>query len=137
MIEADILDSSDIAIDRSKGQWRALKVIQFSAYDCSAFSFCRRSLAWRPAECFVCRPTLQEWLEWGKDGVGRGASLVLTREPTPAERNLLISSRLTYSIWLAESPGDHPPPALFLFTSGKLTDSATGDRQVAAALNRW
>lgn len=94
-------------------------------------------LLWDPAECFVCRPTLQDWLRWGTSGPGRATRLILTREPTPAERNVLITARLTYGEWLVKSPGRRSPPKVYLYVTGQLVDSATGHNEASATLFRW
>lgn len=85
-----------------------------------------------PPDCVSCETTLYEWQEWAR-GPGRTMRVILTRTPTPAERNAIILSRQRVH-GILHTPSTDLAPSAFLFHGVHLIESARFRREMLALI---
>jgi len=94
-------------------------------------------LVYDPADCFECASPLPRWREWALHSPARRLLLILTREPSRAELQLLIVNRLHDTPWFATTANNLATPAVYAFIRGQQVDSAIGRVPSSAFFSRW
>ncbi len=92
-------------------------------------------LVYDPADCFSCGTPIGAWRTWESEAVGRAVSLVLTRPPSPMERQKLLASRFE-PLALLENARAYRTPAAFQVIAGHIRDSGFGAIGIASLKRR-